>query len=215
MRQYLSQACHTLLGMSLSTTTSTLPPVPAPRMPYRGLCFGVGMWVHADPYRLVAVTGKSFTVAHHGKRERHDLSEWHTWLTQLFLSAPVHINGHPMLAPVQAPLVNGITAVAVQKEARMDWTPEQRRKRILRATQDVLKRYEIAPQEPIEGRLVFALRGGTKVWRVEVHPQGATPPTCTCPDFAYRFHKSVACKHVLAVLLSHPNLRVLALDCFL
>lgn len=194
---------------------SSLFPVSAPLAPRRGLCLDVGPWMRGEPHRLIAVTGTSFTVMHNGKRERHPLPEWHAWLQRLFALGPIHLNGHPMLSPSPAPLVRGAVGVAVQKEPKMDWTPEQRRKRILRATHEVMKRYEILAEVNGEGVLTFALHGGTEVWRVQIDPTGARPPTCTCPDFVYRLDTRVACKHVLAVLLSHPNLRFLALDCFL
>ena len=194
---------------------STLPPVPAPLAPQRGLCLDVGPWMRGEPYRLTAVTGKSFTASHHGKRERHQLADWHAWLQRLSALGPIHLNGHPMLPPGPAPLVQGTVHVRVQAATSTAWTPEQRRKRLLRATNEVIKRYRMVAEAGPENRLVFALHGGSEVWRVDTDPTGARSPTCTCPDFVYRFKPQVACKHVLAVLLSHPNLRFLALDCFL
>ena len=196
-----------------------LPPVPAPAVPQRRLCMEVGPRLVPDRHTLVAVTSRSFTVLHAGKRERHDNAHWHAWLQGLYALGPVHINGHPMLPPGQAPLVAGVGIGMSRKneelEMATDWTPEQRRERVLRATNDVLTQYRIVPEDGPEQLLTFGLHGGSEVWRVEVDPSGATPPTCTCPDFKYRFHPRVACKHVFAILLSHPNLRFLALDCFL
>ncbi len=188
---------------------SILSPVPAPLAPHRGLCLSVGPWPRGELHRLIAVSGKSFTVLHNGKRQRHPLPEWHAWLTQLFLSAPVHIQGHRMLSPGEAPLVAGLPP-----DRRMD--PRARRTRVERARGEVLGKYAITSLPERDGRLVFSLAGGTRAWEVEVYPDGRQRPSCQCPDFVHHgFEDRFACKHLLAVLLSQPALRFQALDYFL
>ena len=93
---------------------------------------------------------------------------------------------------------------------------EARRTRLQRAVHDVAKRYSISSQPPHDGREVYALRGGSAVWQVEVDAGGATSPRCTCPDFVHRGEGGGhACKHILAVLLGEPRMRAQAIDFFL
>ncbi len=196
--------------------TSTLPPVRAPAEPQPRQCFEVGPRLFAERYRVNAVTGKSFTVSHSGKRERHDRATWHAWLQRLCTLGTVHLEGHPMLPPGPAPLWAGLPVGAPEQETDMD--SNDRHVRLQRALGEVRAYYRIVPEAPVSGCLFFSLHGGGEVWRVEVDRSGQCHAACDCPDFTRRglgTGEVFACKHILAVLLSQPELRFQALDYFL
>ena len=91
--------------------------------------------------------------------------------------------------------------------------------RVLRAVRDVMKRYEIverpaAPGPSDDGLRHFALTGGSKNWQVQADPTWQTPPRCDCPDARRVAEENGAtfCKHAIAVLLSHDDLRHQLID---
>jgi len=93
--------------------------------------------------------------------------------------------------------------------------------RVLRAVREVIKRYEITEQPaaadsdaPAASRRCFSLVGGTRTWQVEVDPAWSAPPRCSCPDARRVVDANGAtfCKHAIAVLLSHDDLRHQLID---
>lgn len=70
-------------------------------------------------------------------------------------------------------------------------------------------------QPPAEADLRrFVLTGGSKTWQVQVDPAWQTPPHCDCPDARRVAEPNGAtfCKHAIAVLLSHDDLRHQLID---
>ena len=91
--------------------------------------------------------------------------------------------------------------------------------RVLRAVREVMKRYEITEQPETQPAAEvdlrrFVLTGGSKTWQVEVDPRWQTPPHCDCPDARRVAEPNGAtfCKHAIAVLLSHDDLRHQLID---
>ncbi len=199
----------------------SLPSVPAPDQPKRGLRFEIGERLVFERHTVIAVTGPSFTVFNEGRRQRYDRAQWHAWLQNLLTLGVVRVEGRLMQPPGPAPLVTGLAQPTQPPEVEMD--PSTRRPRLDRAVHEVMRTYRIvAAAEPPksegspqpDGLLRFHLHGGTSTWQVEVDPAGIQPPTCTCPDFL-RAVGPHACKHILAVLLNEPTLRFQCLDFFL
>jgi uncharacterized Zn finger protein len=94
---------------------------------------------------------------------------------------------------------------------------EARDARFLRAARDVLKRYRITAKRPKDGVAPFEVIGGEEPYTVVVHPEWTAAPTCTCPDAQRRAkdHTAGYCKHIIAVLLSHEELKCQLLELFL
>ena len=93
-----------------------------------------------------------------------------------------------------------------------------RESRMLRAIHDVLKKYELTEQARASSEeRVFCLTGGQTPYTVCVWEGWEHAPTCTCPDHHQRAaaHTGGYCKHIIAVLLSHEELRCQLLDLFL
>ncbi|MBU1410792.1 SWIM zinc finger domain-containing protein [Myxococcota bacterium] len=93
-----------------------------------------------------------------------------------------------------------------------------RESRMLRAIRDVLKKYTIEEDAVGSGaERVFKLNGGQSPYTVRVRRDWAAAPTCTCPDHYKRAAAQTGgyCKHIIAVLLSHDELRCQLLDLFL
>jgi len=164
-----------------------------------------------ERYCVVAVSGKSFTWLHDGRRQRLPLDRWRPWLRELFTLGSVYIDGHP----VQWPAV-----VGDPQQETLAMQPDARRVRVNRARNQVLAKYRIVPEAEVKivpeaqgnGLLRFALHGGSQVWTVSADPTAGRLPSCTCPDFTQRGGEPFACKHILAVLLSQPQLRFQALE---
>ncbi len=90
--------------------------------------------------------------------------------------------------------------------------------RFLRAAESVLKNYKIARRaKPEQGWIVFDVTGGQEPYLVRVHPDWVEDPVCTCPDAAKQAKACTSgyCKHIIAVLLSHEDLRGQLLEVFL
>ena len=202
MRQYLSQGLPILHGMTSRLPESELPQVTAPLVPRCPLRFEVGQRMAPERYAVVAVSGKSFTWLHDGRRQRLPLARWRPWLRDLCMLGSVYIDGHPMQWP---------TIVSDPPETNY-MLPDARRVRVDRARNQVLAKYRIVPEAEVNGLLRFALHGGSQAWIVSVDPTAVRQPKCTCPDFTQRGGEQFACKHILAVLLSQPQLRFQALE---
>jgi len=93
-----------------------------------------------------------------------------------------------------------------------------RESRMLRAIRDVQKKYTITEVAGADrSRREFRLTGGQQPYTVRVWEGWEQAPTCTCPDHYQRAAAQTGgyCKHIIAVLLSHDELRCQLLELFL
>lgn len=89
--------------------------------------------------------------------------------------------------------------------------------RIARATEQVLARYTITPEGDDAGWRVFRVEGGSRPYKVRIHPAWASDPTCSCPD-ASDLGGSMNrgyCKHLIAVLRRERDLSYQLLEMYL
>ncbi|MDY0061318.1 MAG: SWIM zinc finger family protein [Myxococcota bacterium] len=206
----------------------TVAAVPAPLAPTKGLHFWVQTGSHysiGQGYAIGRVNGRSFYVVSAGRTVRHDLAEWTRWLGDRLAEGQVLLEGQPMQPPVPAGLAAGIgapvtasppAAGAGAREDGMD--VDQRDRRVLRAVRDVLRTYRIEPGEPhLPGEATFWVLGGQRRYLVSIDTKWRLPPSCTCPDAGQMRDGNGAtfCKHVIAVLLSHPEHRHQLIDLLL
>jgi uncharacterized Zn finger protein len=86
-----------------------------------------------------------------------------------------------------------------------------------RAGTTVLAQYRIVAAGTEDGRRVFQLSGGSKPYTVRIHEEWKAGPSCTCPDWEDGARRGNAgyCKHVIGVLLKHPDLSHQLLELFL
>ena len=104
----------------------------------------------------------------------------------------------------------------------------QRQVRLTRAAEQVLKRYRIERQRRarVENHEVkwlgtelehFQVLGGSHDYQVVVHNDWSQTATCTCPDFQRHWpaKQDLFCKHILAVLIRHEDVRHQLLDALL
>jgi hypothetical protein len=90
-------------------------------------------------------------------------------------------------------------------------TLDARDRRIFRAARDVLNKYDIA-ERPATGTLRrFDIDGGSAPYLVSVHADWSTRASCSCPD-GIRVRHIGLCKHAMAVLMIHDDLRCQLLD---
>jgi len=90
--------------------------------------------------------------------------------------------------------------------------------RMLRAVNDVLQRYSIREEKKSKsGERCFQVDGGTRPYRVIVSLDWSNPPQCSCPDFAGRASRNNRgyCKHIIAVLFLHDDLKCQLIELFL
>lgn len=192
-----------------------LPPVAAPAAPGVGQVYEIGRVPVFGHYRILAVTGRSFTVAHQGRRQRFDLVDWHGWLQARCQEGNVHLGGHPMQAPVAASLGQALATGSGSTQPTEDaMDPTDRDRRLRKVFGEVNATYTIARKGyDKQKRLLFQVSGGEKDYLVSVRQDWTEPATCTCPDFGRR--KPEACKHLMAVLMQEPELQCQCLDFFL
>ena len=105
------------------------------------------------------------------------------------------------------------------------WYPEySRHSRIFRAVGTVLKTYSIERMKQLDmsddpettSVVVKVGRKPGSGYEVVVQSDWSSPPTCTCPDHAQGDPELRGfCKHVIAVCLSHKDLRCQVLDLLL
>ena len=191
-----------------------LRPMAPPGAPKQGMKFWhqTGThWAMGDNLSIGPVNSRSFYVRSRGQTTRYLLVEWNHWLSGLFATGHLFLDGTPLLAPT--PMAGGtdMGKTEVQIDIRA------RDQRVLRAVADVLKRYKIKP-EPDEGNdRVFSIVGGDKPYAVKVASDWSAPPRCSCPDAANQVRQKtgVYCKHVNATLMSDESLRYQLLDVFL
>ena len=91
-----------------------------------------------------------------------------------------------------------------------------RDQRMLRAAQEVSKRYEI--EETGGGNPVcFRVAHGKTEYAVGVTLDWSEPASCTCPDAVYRARNCNRgfCKHIIAVLMKDKRLSCQLLDLIL
>lgn len=94
---------------------------------------------------------------------------------------------------------------------------DAREGRITRAAEQVLARYSIREQARRKTCRTFLLEGGQKAYTVRVDEEWGAEPACTCPDavnLAPEKNKGY-CKHIIAVLMKHDELRCQLLEMFL
>lgn len=92
-----------------------------------------------------------------------------------------------------------------------EMTIDARDRRIFRAARDVLKKYDIA-ERTAKGLLRrFDIEGGSAPYLVSVRSDWSTRATCSCPD-GVRVRDIGLCKHAMAVLMIHDDLRCQLLD---
>ncbi|MFZ4578135.1 MAG: SWIM zinc finger family protein [Myxococcota bacterium] len=206
-----------------------LPTLDAPTAPARGQHFYVGPFPFGASFTVTAVTGPSFRVLHQGRQVSHPLADWHVWLCARFAEGEVRIDGHPLRPPVPAPLANawvGPTSVPAATlattlpgstgnlESPMDLAAREARLR--RGVKDVLGNYRIHRKAAgPDGAVAFTVEGGSKPYTVTAHVDWSQPVACTCPDGQHQGRDAGACKHIVAVLLSHDDLRCQYLDLLL
>ncbi len=90
--------------------------------------------------------------------------------------------------------------------------------RMLRAIQDVLKKYSIHETTRSGARRrTFRVTGGTRPYDVTVREDWSESPACTCPDFLNRASRQNRgyCKHIIAVLFLYEELKCQLLELFL
>ncbi len=175
-------------------------------------------WALGAVYRVREVNSRSFYVyasvwfGRQASVQRYLLVEWTQWLNQRCAEGVVWVDGVRYRAPVNV-LGNGGQGMT-DRQVTIDI--RARDQRFLRAAHDVIKRYRIEVKGVAEGVQVFALEGGTRPYEVRVFEDWSGPPSCTCPDAEHR--KDVTggyCKHVIAVLLKHEDLKYQLLDVML
>lgn len=89
----------------------------------------------------------------------------------------------------------------------------QREARILRADDQVLKRYRLERRD--EGDLAhFAVTGGSAPYTLTLSKSWAADPECSCPDGQNRGVRGY-CKHAMAAMLREPDLRCQLLEAYL
>ena len=104
----------------------------------------------------------------------------------------------------------------------------QREVRLARAAEQVLKRYRLERHtrvRSVDGKMVrvnpeverFQVSGGSQTYEVIVHNDWSQTATCTCPDFRRHWpaKQDLFCKHILAVLMKHEDVRHQLLDALL
>jgi len=175
-------------------------------------------WVFGTNHRVCKVNSRSFYVyvgsclGKPGRFERYLLVEWEAWLRGLLTTGRVWVDQQPLHMPAALP-GHGGTAMP-RNEVTID--VQARDARYLRAAGDVLKHYRIDRTGEEDGVLLFELTGGTRPYTVRVHGDWSEPPSCTCPDAVHRAEVTGGyCKHVIAVLLKHEDLRYQLLDVML
>jgi len=175
-------------------------------------------WALGAVYRVREVNSRSFYVyagvyfGRPARVQRFLLVEWVDWLNKRCTEGVVWVDGVRYRAPANA-LGNGGQDMT-DKQVTIDI--RARDQRFLRAAHDVIKRYRIEAKGQDGGARVYALQGGTEPYEVRVFEDWSGPPSCTCPDAEHR--KDVTggyCKHVIAVLLKHEELKYQLLDVML
>lgn len=89
--------------------------------------------------------------------------------------------------------------------------------RVLRAAQDVLKKYTFTPSDASDlpaSRRRYTVTGGDRPYVVVVDVEWSADPACTCPDHL-RKSNGAFCKHVIGALLRDDALRCQLLELFL
>jgi hypothetical protein len=173
-------------------------------------------WALGAHHRVTRVNSRSFYTHVSGwlqgtpsHPERYLLVEWRHWLASRRAEGRVWIDRHPL----RMPSLPGDPDMS-KTEITIDVTA--RDQRYLRAAEDVIKRYTIDRAEDDDGVAVFTITGGQRVYTVQVLPDWSGNPTCTCPDAVHRAELTGGfCKHVIAVLLKHDDLRYQLLDVML
>jgi hypothetical protein len=211
-------------------TFTDAPPTPLRGMRVftleRSLCgpdaHPLSKWSLGRTCRVDYVNGRSFYVRDpfRTKRERKLRVEWLSWLCHLQTAHQVWLlrseddpAGWLLLRPLQVVL----TDVNAVREAWVGGPdPFELRQRLQRARFEVIPRYGLIRADGPDGVATVAVQNSVAVYQVVVHPDGAGPPRCSCPDAEHRteLHGGF-CKHVLAVLLSYPDLRAQALPAIL
>jgi uncharacterized Zn finger protein len=95
---------------------------------------------------------------------------------------------------------------------------EVRDLRFLRAARQVLTRYRLVREKDRpDGTVTIRVEGGEAPYTIVAHRDWAHPPRCSCPDAERRAkaHNAGYCKHAIAALLQHEDLRCQLLELFL
>jgi hypothetical protein len=200
---------------------TTLPLHDAPTGPARGQHFQVGRYPFHENHTVTAVTSRSFRVLHQGLQVSHPLADWHAWLCARYAEGELTLEGYPLRLPVPAPLSCTLPGSAGRTagpsatgEDPMDLAAREARLR--RGVKDVLGNYRIDRKAARpDGSVAFTVEGGSKPYTVTAHVDWSQPVACTCPDGQHQGRDAGACKHIVAVLLSHDDLRCQYLDLLL
>lgn len=175
-------------------------------------------WALGAVYRVREVNSRSFYVytsvyfARPARLERYLIVEWRDWLNRRCAEGVVWVDGVRYRAPASGLAIGGQDMGG--KQVTID--VRARDQRFLRAAHDVLRRYRIEARGERDGVLLFALEGGSHPYEVRVTRDWSSGPVCSCPDAEHR--KDVTggyCKHVIAVLLKHEDLKFQLLDVML
>jgi len=138
--------------------------------------------------------------------------EWSSWLRGLLSRGHVWIDRQPLQLPAAWPGEGGDD----MSKAEVTIDVQARDQRFLRAAQEVLDHYRIERGGTVDGVAHFELHGGSQPYTVRVHADWSAPPVCSCPDATHRADVTGGfCKHVIAVLLKHEDLRYQLLDVML
>mgnify|MGYP002725773276 CR=1 FL=1 len=175
-------------------------------------------WSLGAVYRVRDVNSRSFyvyTSTYFGRPSRLDRYlnvEWKDWLNRRCAEGVVWVDGVRYRPPASV-LASGGQDMS-DKQVTID--VKARDQRFLRAAHEVLARYRIEARGEADGMLLFELEGGSEPYQVRVARDWSSGPSCSCPDAEHR--KDVTggyCKHVIAVLLKHEELKYQLLDVML
>ena len=197
------------------------PAVAAPDAPCKGMHFWVQEGTHwsiGQGYSISRVNGQSFYVGSRGTTRRHPIASWQDWLIDRRREGTLLLEGAPVGPPQPAPLGFGLPSLAPAHDEREETAlnTQMRDARIFRAVREVLGSYNIRekPEATPDGLRAFGIGKKSDVYTVTVDPAWQRPPRCSCPDAKKRFGAGEAafCKHTVAVLVSHEDLRHQLID---
>ena len=189
--------------------------IDSPPAPLRGMRFWVqspGSRVLGSDHRVSRVNGRSFYIATSGRTVRYLLSEWTQWLAARHAEGRVLLDGQEL----RAPTLPGNGGNEKMQTIRLTVDVRARDARFLRAARDVVKRYAFDRQTAADGSVKVRVTGGDRPYVVTARLDWSERPACTCPDAERRRREDGAmCKHMMAVLMTHEDLRGQLLDILL